>query len=98
MTTVASRGGYESSWKQQYQRLAAKFAGNLHEGRGVLVEVGCGRGQLTLPLAKLIPHWTVRTVDNFAGPYSAAHRSFITALSRQRLKHRIQVMVADYRQ
>ena len=83
------------AWAGQYQRLARQFAGLLRSKTGNLVEIGCGRGQLTIPLSKLVSD-SFFIVDNFCGPYSKDYRLLKSALVRERLKSRIQVIVSDY--
>jgi len=95
MKIVADPKEIRSAWTEQYQGLARQFAGLLRSKTGDLVEVGCGSGQLTIPLSKLVSNSFVM-VDNFGGPYSKDYRLLRSALVRERLKRRIQVIVSDY--
>ncbi len=98
MIVVSSPRNLEISWRQQYHRLATHLADRLPSIGGTLVEIGCGRGQLTIPLAKRRPKWTLYAVDNFAGPYSSDHKELLSTAAKQRLKSRIHVAVVDYKE
>jgi cyclopropane fatty-acyl-phospholipid synthase-like methyltransferase len=65
--------------------------------QGVLVEIGCGRGQLTIPLAERIPRWQIIGVDRFKGPYSDSRAEFLSVLAGRGKKIGIRVNVSDYR-
>lgn len=60
-----------------------------------VVEFGCGRGQLTVPLARLIPSSTIVAVDEFQGPYRAWKKRLKAALHGARLEDRVKVVVSD---
>ncbi|TMI32323.1 hypothetical protein E6H29_02415 [Candidatus Bathyarchaeota archaeon] len=95
MRTVSEPKELAIVWRQQYENLAREFARLLGKG-GTVVEIGCGRGQLTIPLAKLVKS-RLLTVDSFARPYSPAYRSPRHTLSREKLKGRISLFKEDYR-
>ena len=63
---------------------------------GVLVEVGSGEGQLTVPFANLVPQWKIIALDRFKGAYSGNQKSLLSAIARNRLRARIKVVVNDY--
>lgn len=63
---------------------------------GVLVEVGSGEGQLTVPFANLVPECTIIALDRFKGAYSGNQASLLSAIARNRLRARIKVVVNDY--
>jgi cyclopropane fatty-acyl-phospholipid synthase-like methyltransferase len=75
--------------------LAKDFAGLLPKS-GIILEIGCGRGQLTIPLAKLVKN-RLLAVDSFVSTYSGARRKFLLALSKEKLKGRISMFKEDYR-
>ncbi len=68
----------------------------LPEKAGVLVEVGSGEGQLTVPFANLVPQYKIIALDRFKGAYSGTRTCLLSAIARNRLKARIKVVVSDY--
>jgi SAM-dependent methyltransferase len=86
----------ENAYAHQYENLAGEIAALIPTRRGNLSEIGCGKGQLTIPLAKLLSHYRFNVVDTFSGPYSGALSQLKQALFRAKLKSRIKVHVADY--
>jgi cyclopropane fatty-acyl-phospholipid synthase-like methyltransferase len=95
MVEVSDPKALNEAWKQQYEDLAREFA-KLVGKRGRVVEVGCGRGQLTIPLAKRVKGQLL-AVDSFAWPYNTVYRSIRNAISKEKLKGRISVFKEDYR-
>jgi cyclopropane fatty-acyl-phospholipid synthase-like methyltransferase len=95
MVEVSDPKALDLAWKQQYENLAREFA-NLLGKPGRVVEVGCGRGQLTIPLTKRIKGQLL-AVDSFTWPYNTAYRSIRNAISKEKLKGRISVLKEDYR-
>ncbi len=85
----------ESAWLEQYQRLAKRFACLLRSNLGDLVEIGCGRGQLTIPLSKLVASHCITIVDRFTGPYSKNYMLLKSMLTREKLR-KVSVIVSDY--
>lgn len=85
----------DAAYASQYDQLAREFEALLPP-RGLLAEVGCGKGQLTIPIAKLGPKYRFEVVDTFTGPYSGTLRQLKQALHRKRLKHRVKVHKMDY--
>jgi cyclopropane fatty-acyl-phospholipid synthase-like methyltransferase len=63
---------------------------------GVLVEIGCGQGQLTIPLAEKVPHLQIIGVDKFKGPYSRSQTELLSALAGRGKKIGVKVVVSDY--
>jgi len=63
---------------------------------GVLVEVGSGEGQLTVPFANSVPQYKIIALDRFKGAYSGNRVGLLSAIARNRLKARIKVVVSDY--
>ncbi len=86
----------ESAWNLQYETLARKFDRMLPRKGGVLVEVGCGEGQLTIPLARKVPRYKIIALDNFKGPYAGNQARLSSSVASSRLKSRIKVVVSDY--
>jgi SAM-dependent methyltransferase len=86
----------ENAYAQQYENLAGEIAALIPTRTGNLSEIGCGKGQLTIPLAKLLPRCRFNVVDTFTGAYSGTLSRLNRALFRARLKGRVKVHVADY--
>lgn len=97
MTTVGNPKDVEVAWKQQYVRLARKFSGFIPSKRSLLAEIGCGKGQLTIPLARQAANHEIIAVDRYRRPYSREdYKQLISALERKRLSGRVSVVVSDY--
>ncbi len=86
----------EDAYAHQYENLAIEISNLVPAMNGILAEIGCGKGQLTIPLAKLLPHRRFNVVDTFTGAYSGTLNRLNRALSRAKLKNRVKVHVADY--
>lgn len=92
---ISHLGCLESAWLKQYQRLAERFAYLLRSNLGDMTEIGCGKGQLTIPLSKLVASYRITVVDRFTGPYSKNYRLLKSALTREKLG-KVSVVVSDY--
>src|SRR2546425_8553194 len=86
----------EDAYARQYENLASKIANLVPTRRGVLAEIGCGKGQLTIPLAKLLPRHQFNLVDTFTGAYTGTLSLLNRALSGAKLTSRVKVHKADY--
>jgi ubiquinone/menaquinone biosynthesis C-methylase UbiE len=86
----------ENAYDHQYKNLARKIANLVLAKSGILAEIGGGKGQLTLPLAKLLPRLQFIVVDTFSGAYSGSLRQLNGALSGAGLTSRVKVHIADY--
>ena len=95
MGEVSDPKELDKAWRQQYDNLAREFA-KLIGKRRTIIEIGCGRGQLTIPLAKLV-RGRLLTVDSFAWPYNTAYRSILNMVSKEKLIGRVSVFKEDYR-
>jgi SAM-dependent methyltransferase len=82
-------------WSARYESLARAFAEIIGHDATEVVELGCGRGQLTIPLAKLIPSSRIVAVDGFKGPYRGWKQRFKTALEHAGLQDRVRIVAAD---
>lgn len=83
------------AWSARYHGLALTFAEIIGSHATKIVELGCGRGQLTVPLARLVPSSTIVAVDEFQGPYRAWNKRLKAALRGARLEDRVKVVVSD---
>jgi ubiquinone/menaquinone biosynthesis C-methylase UbiE len=92
---VSDPGQLDAAWSLQYARLAEHFSRTLPQ-RGVVVEIGCGRGQLTIPLADRVPKLQIVGVDSFKGPYSGSQTKLLSALASRGKRIGIKVAVSDY--
>jgi len=63
---------------------------------GVLVEVGSGEGQFTVPFANVVPQYKIIALDRFKGAYSGNQARFLSTIAKNRLKTRIKVVASDY--
>jgi tRNA G46 methylase TrmB len=84
----------EAAWSKQYDRVSGIF-----ENRRI-AEIGCGRGQLTIPLAKRAANVQFVLVDRFAdtrtGSYSKNFKALLSNLKKAKLKGRARIVVSDY--
>ncbi len=96
MEIVEDPSEVKSAYARQYEDLAREIAKLVPNRSGVLAEIGCGKGQLTIPLAKLLPQHQFNVVDTFSGAYAGTLSQLTKALSRAMLKSRVKVHVADY--
>ena len=75
MEAVTDPSDLETAWSEQYDRLARVVAGLLGRKHRRMAEIGCGRGQLTIPLAKRARNLRFVLVDRFVGAsYSRDYR------------------------
>jgi len=95
MRIISDPKELESAWSQEYAILAEQFTRMLRKKRGVLVEIGCGTGQLTIPLAKRVSMYQIIALDRFTGPYSGNKAELFSAIVRNRMKPRIRAVVRD---
>ena len=94
MKSISAPRLLDEAWSLQYEGLATQFAALLPPGEGPIVEIGCGSGHLTIPLARLISGRSLIGVDRYAGPYANDRETLMTAIARNGLKDRVQVIPA----
>jgi len=87
-------------WSRQYERLARIFAEVIGKESRELVEIGCGSGQLTVPLMKQTPDSRFVLVDTFAnsrtGFYSKKrYEALVSNLRKSKLLARTRIVVSD---
>jgi SAM-dependent methyltransferase len=89
---VAARNKY-------YDRLADHFLREIGSKRiKTILEAGCGRGQLTIPLLKKLPASTrMIAVDSSKGPYAGWLNELAATLHSRGLDHRVRVLDSDVR-
>ncbi len=87
----------EAAWSKQYDRLSRVFAGILRNKSRNIVEIGCGRGQLTIPLAMRLRKAQFVLVDRFVGgTYSRDNNALGRSLRATGLTKRTEVTVSDH--
>jgi len=85
------------AWSRQYERAARVFSDMLGKKSGRIAEIGCGNGQLTIPLAKRAPHVHFTLVDRFVGTnYYTNYRVLVGKLQKEKLRRRAVIVVSDY--
>ena len=98
--TITKPSDLGPAWSKQYDRLARIFAKALGKKNRRVAEIGCGRGQLTIPLAKRAANVQFVLVDRFAdtktGSYSKSYKLLVSNLRKANLKGRTRIVVADY--
>ena len=83
-----------------YDRLADYFVQEIGSKRiGTILEAGCGRGELTIPLLRKLPVSTrMIVVDSSKGPYAGWLSELAAKLRRRGLERRVRVVDSDVRQ
>ena len=97
--TASSREDLESAWTKYYDRLASHFIERIGRRRPRLIlEAGCGKGQLTIPLITKLPR-NVKMIglDSSAGPYAGWLRELATKLQTGGFQKRVRLIKSDAR-
>jgi ubiquinone/menaquinone biosynthesis C-methylase UbiE len=89
----------ERAWSQYYTRLAAHFVARINrKSLRVVLEAGCGKGQLTLPLIGMLPKRVqMIAIDSSRGPYAGWLTELKERLGNQGLDERVRVVKTDVR-
>lgn len=87
------------AWTRYYDRLAAHFVRQIGRQRSrVILEAGCGKGQLTIPLLRKLPRDTrMITIDSAKGPYAGWLKELNQQLRTVGLEKRVRVIKSDAR-
>ena len=87
------------AWNEYYTQLAAHFAARIDKRKlRVVLEAGCGKGQLTLPLLRMLPKRAqLIAVDSSRGPYAGWLSELKMRLGDERLEDRVRVIETDVR-
>ena len=82
-----------------YDKLAEHFLREIGSTKiRTILEAGCGRGQLTIPLLKKLPASTkMIAVDSSKGPYAGWLNDLIASLDSRGLEHRVRTLNTDVR-
>jgi ubiquinone/menaquinone biosynthesis C-methylase UbiE len=92
----------EKAVSSMYERLVSLLIENLDfERASVILEVGAGRGQLTIPLVKRLKtvkgDFRVIAFDTSAGPYKGALETLKRDLRKEKLEDLVMVVNGDVR-
>ena len=92
----------EPTFRLMYERLAKFLLDNLDLGKvSVILEAGCGRGQLTIPLAKKVNEikekFKVFALDISAGPYKGDLEILKKNVQKEKLEKVIMPIKGDVR-
>jgi len=96
---ASSLSDLSKAWTRYYDRLAAHFVEQIGQRRfQVVLEAGCGRGQLTIPLLRRLPK-NVRmiAIDSAKGPYAGWLKELSRELRTARLEKRVHPIKSDAR-
>ena len=89
----------EHAWSIYYTRLAKHFVAAVGERRlRVVLEAGCGKGQLTIPFLQMLPKGVrMIAIDSSRGPYTGWLTELKSNLRDEGLEERVQVIKTDVR-
>jgi ubiquinone/menaquinone biosynthesis C-methylase UbiE len=92
----------EKTFSSMYERLVSLLIENLDfERASMILEVGAGRGQLTIPLVKKLKEikgdFRVIALDTSTGPYKDALETLKRSLRKEMLEDLVMVVNADVR-
>jgi cyclopropane fatty-acyl-phospholipid synthase-like methyltransferase len=94
---VTEPSDLQAAWSNQYEKLAHVFADALGKKGRRIAEIGCGRGQLAIPLAKRAKNLQFVLVDRFVGTnYSKNYNALLRNLRKTTLMRRAHIAVSDY--
>ena len=96
---ASSPSDLSKAWTRYYDRLAAHFVEQIGQRRfKVMLEAGCGRGQLTIPLLRRLPKSVkMIAIDSSKGPYASWLKELSHELRERGLERRVQPIRSDAR-
>ena len=96
---ASSPSDLSKAWTRYYDRLAAHFVEQIGQRRfKVMLEAGCGRGQLTIPLLRRLPKSVkMIAIDSSKGPYANWLKELSHELQDPGLERRVQPIRSDAR-
>lgn len=99
--TITKPSDAEAAWSNQYERLARIFAKALGKGTQQIAEIGCGSGQLTIPLAKQAGNLRFVIVDTFVNPRTGSYsnrryQALTSNLGKAKVFRHVRIVAADY--
>ena len=95
MQTIREPSRIQGAWEREYARLARAIVSVLPSDMTSLVDAGCGRGRLTVPLASLKPDIQIDAIDRFEGPYAPHRERLREALKAGDLAQRVRIVSGD---
>jgi cyclopropane fatty-acyl-phospholipid synthase-like methyltransferase len=95
MATISRPERLEDEWRRVHERLVRGIADLCPIPPESILEVGSGRGQITIPLAERFPGAMITAVDRYQGPYSKDVDQFAARLARAGAVRRVRVIRAD---
>ncbi|HEV2120418.1 MAG TPA: class I SAM-dependent methyltransferase [Candidatus Bathyarchaeia archaeon] len=87
------------AWARYYDRLASHFVEQIGRRRfQVILEAGCGKGQLTIPLLRMLPaRVKMIAIDSSRGPYAGWFKELGRELRTAGFEKRVQAIKSDAR-
>ena len=95
MPVISRPDRLEGAWDRLHDRLVDWIAASIPIAPEAILEVGCGRGQMTIPLAHRFPGATITAVDRFRGPYWKDRAALTARLNRVGAARQVRVIRAD---
>jgi len=96
---ASSPSDLSKAWARYYDRLAAHFLEQIGRRRfQVILEAGCGKGQLTIPLLRRLPREVKMIgIDSSKGPYAGWLKELSQELRTAGLQKRARLFKSDAR-
>jgi SAM-dependent methyltransferase len=95
MVLVTRSQGLDAAWTGVHARLVRRIVRSIPPAIKTILEVGSGRGQVTVPLADALPDVAITAVDQFQGPYSRDRAKLLAGLKRTGAAHRVRIITAN---
>ena len=97
--TARGREDLEPAWTEYYDRLATHFKVQIGRRKSrVILEAGCGKGQLTIPLLTKLPRNVEMTaIDSSTGPYTGWLKELAKRLRTKGFEKRVRLIRSDAR-
>jgi len=91
--------GTARTWSKYYDKLADHFLTRIRvKPYTVILEAGCGKGQLTIPMIQKLPQSVkLIAVDSSIGPYLGWLDEFASKIHRSGLESRVHLLRSDVR-
>ena len=95
--TASHSEDLELAWTKYYDRLATHFMEQIGRRRSrVILEAGCGKGQLTIPLLTRLPrNVEMIAIDSSTGPYSGWLKELAKKLRTNGFEKRVRLIRSD---
>jgi ubiquinone/menaquinone biosynthesis C-methylase UbiE len=96
---ASSPSDLSKAWTRYYDRLAAQFVEQVGRRRFKLIlEAGCGKGQLTIPLLRRLPtNVKMIAIDSSKGPYEGWLKELSQEIQTAGLEKQVQLINSDAR-